>query len=59
MTVRMHALDGTQGLATRLVATNGKIPQEDSFAKAAEHVLKLTSDMRVAVFAARCALSWE
>ena len=49
-------MDGTQGLATRLVATNGKIPQEDSFAKAAEHVLTLSRDMRVAVFAARCVL---
>ena len=46
-------------MATRLVASNGKIPHEDSFAKAAEHLLKLSSDMRIAVFTARCVLGWE
>lgn len=48
-----------RGLATRLVANQGKIPKGTSFYKAAEHVLKLSSDMRAAVFASRAVFNNE
>lgn len=46
-----------QGLSTRLVKTHGKIPEEEAFSKAADHVLKLSSDMRIAVLSARCVMA--